>query len=387
MAAGSGCEAFFTTVQGKTICHALVFVASDAILISTDAGLSAQLISHLDNFETVPRLLSEQGFESHQSGKWWEGSYLRGGFTAGMTRGFPNRGGRHGDDGLRIGRDGMTPVLSFVDDAASRETPFFVWYAPFLPHTPHNPPERLLTKYQVQGRSEHVARYYAMCEWFDETVGTLVDHVDETGLSENTLIIYVTDNGWIQREDRGGFAPRSKQSPHEGGTRTPIMFRWPGTIAPSDRSELCSSVDIVPTILAATGAEMPDGLPGLNLLPALTSGSQIDRKSIFGEQFSHDVEDVLNPQASLNYRWVIRDQWKLILTYDGSLGRVGYPPTDFRPQLFDLIADPHESENIAAAHPEILAELVEEIENWWQVDQRNSATEWSDSPVILETGR
>ncbi|MEM7454241.1 MAG: sulfatase [Planctomycetota bacterium] len=349
--------------------------------------LRARLISHLDNFQTVPRLLSEQGYISHQSGKWWEGSYLRGGFTAGMTRGFPNQGGRHGDDGLEIGRQGMEPVFSFIDDAAEQGRPFFVWYAPFLPHTPHNPPERLLEKYTSSDRSRHVAKYYAMCEWFDETVGALVDHIDESGQRENTMIIYVTDNGWIQREDRGGFAPRSKQSPNEGGTRTPIMFSWPGTIAPADRPELCSSVDIVPTILSATGSQTPERLPGLDLMSALKDGAAIDRQSIFGEQFSHDVADVLNPQASLNYRWVIHGQWKLILTYDGSLGRVGYPPTDFRPQLYDLLSDPFEKENVAAANPDAVAALAQEIEAWWPVDQRTTVTRWSDEPVVLETGQ
>ena len=67
----------------------------------------AKLISYLDQFDTLPELLGEHGYLSHQSGKWWEGNYKHGGFTHGMTRGFPERGGRHGDDGLKIGREGM----------------------------------------------------------------------------------------------------------------------------------------------------------------------------------------------------------------------------------------------------------------------------------------
>ncbi len=65
----------------------------------------AQLISYIDQFDTLPELLGEQGYLSHQSGKWWEGNFSRGGFTHGMTRGFPQKGGRHGDDGLKIGRE------------------------------------------------------------------------------------------------------------------------------------------------------------------------------------------------------------------------------------------------------------------------------------------
>jgi len=137
------------------------------------------LISHIDKTGALPQWLSKLGYVSHQSGKWWEGNFARGGFTHGMTRGYPQKGGRHGDDGLKIGREGMRPLFDFMDSAIEQEKPFFVWYAPFLPHTPHNPPERLLKKYQTDGRSISVARYYAMCEWFDETCGQLLDRIDK----------------------------------------------------------------------------------------------------------------------------------------------------------------------------------------------------------------
>ena len=110
----------------------------------------------------------------------------------------PGRGGRHGDAGLTIGRQGMQPITDFIDLALQENQPFFLWYAPFLPHTPHNPPERLLKKYREDGRSRFVARYYAMCEWFDETCGQLLDYLDRKKLAEDTLIVFVTDNGWIQ---------------------------------------------------------------------------------------------------------------------------------------------------------------------------------------------
>ena len=148
-------------------------------------------------FHTLPsfvRELTANGYLAHQSGKWWEGSFEDGGFTHGMTR-----GGRHGDTGLTIGRTGMSPVTEFIDTASSEKKPFLVWYAPFLPHTPHNPPQRLLDKYIRPNRAEDVAKYYAMCEWFDETCGELLDHLDRRGLRENTVVIYISDNGWAAR--------------------------------------------------------------------------------------------------------------------------------------------------------------------------------------------
>ena len=91
--------------------------------------------------------LKAAGYVSLQTGKWWEGNPVAdGGFTAGMTHGDPKRGGRHGDEGLKIGREGLKPIKEFIDGAGDK--PWFVWYAVFLPHSPHTPPAVLLEKYR-----------------------------------------------------------------------------------------------------------------------------------------------------------------------------------------------------------------------------------------------
>ena len=332
----------------------------------------AQLISYIDEFDTLFELLGEEGYLSHQSGKWWEGNYKRGGFTHGMTRGFPQKGGRHGDDGLKIGREGLQEIYDFVDMAVDQDKPFYVWYGAFLPHTPHNPPERLLKKY----RGNHplpIAKYYAMIEWCDETCGQLIGYREDKKVRDNTLIIYVGDNGWIQNPEKNGFMLRSKQSPYEGGTRQPTMYSWPAKLEPAHRLDLVSSIDIFPTVLAAAGARQPSiDLPGLNLLPAMKNGSAIDRDAIFGEGFAHDIVDLKNPQASLLYRWCIQGDWKLLLTYDGEVQRNQdmHPRTEKRPQLFNLRDDPHEKTNLAGDHPEIVAQLVKKIDGWWSVTER-----------------
>ncbi len=338
----------------------------------------ARLISYIDKFDTLPELLEERGYLSHQSGKWWEGNFKRGGFTHGMTRGFPQKGGRHGDDGLKIGREGMEPIARFVAKASTEEKPFFLWYAPFLPHTPHNPPERLLKEYRRDGRPITIAKYYAMCDWFDETCGELVGILEKNGVRENTLIVYVTDNGWIQNPEKRGYAPRSKQTPYEGGVRTPIMFSWPARLEPEKRNEVVSSIDLVPTMLAAAGARIPKDLPGLNLLPNIESGARIERKFILGEGFAHDIADIAKPEASLLYRWCIEGKWKLLLTYDGEVNRyqTTHPRTEKRPQLFDLLADPHEKKNLAANHPDVVDRLAERIADWYPVTERRVIVEF-----------
>ncbi len=323
-----------------------------------------RFIQHIDRVPTLPRLLGELGYLSHQSGKWWEGHYSRGGFTHGMTHGDRTRGGRHGDDGLSIGRQGMEPIFDFIDDAVSQEKPFFVWYAPFLPHTPHNPPERLLNRYREVAPSLGVARYWAMCEWFDETCGELLEFLDERQLASDTIVLFVCDNGWnepVDPSDRlsGGIGgPGAKRSPYDLGLRTPVMIRWPGQIEPRvDAETLVNSIDLAPTILAAVGQEPAPEMQGLNLLaPELLE----TREAVFGDVYEHDVQDLDDPLASLRYRWVVRGEYKLILPN---------PPRvpDGEVALFHVIEDPHEEHNLADDKPELVSELTRLIDEWLPV--------------------
>ena len=339
----------------------------------------AKLISYLDRFDTLPDLLGEKGYLSHQSGKWWEGNFKHGGFTHGMTRGFPQPGGRHGDDGLKIGREGLQPIEEFVDHSMKKKKPFFLWYGVFLPHTPHNPPERLLKPYRDMDLPLPIAKYYANCTWFDETCGQLIDILEERNLRDNTLIVYVTDNGWINRTDKSAYAPRSKQTPYEGGIRTPIMFSWPnGNLKNGKRKDVVSSIDLFPTVLAATEARSPEGLPGINLLNNLKTERPVKRKRIFGESFAHDIADIENPEDSLLFRWTIEGKWKLLLTYDGEVNRykTTHPRKEKRPQLFNLLKDAEEENNLAEKNPDVVAKLVSKIDNWWPVKKRKVVKKW-----------
>jgi uncharacterized sulfatase len=346
------------------------------------AALREKLIANYDRAPSLIKQLGAHGYLTHQSGKWWEGSYQRGGFTHGMTRGFPQPGGRHGDDGLKIGREGLAPIFDFIDHATAEKKPFFVWYAPFLPHTPHTPPDRLFAKYKAKGiASDHVARYYAMVEWFDETCGQLIDRIAQKGLRENTIFVYIADNGWIQSPTSAGYAPRSKQTANEGGTRQPTLFSWPGVIQPGRRgAQLASSIDIVPTLLAAAGAPIPRELPGLNLLPALKSDAPTPRDIVYGETFAHDIANLDRPADSLVYRWVIEGKWKLLLTYDGAVSAryaSSNPRDEKRPQLFDLLSDPHEDKNLAAQNPAVVARLAAKLDAWWRPAGRQAQTAWA----------
>ena len=316
--------------------------------------LRREMISHIDEVATIPGLLQEQGYVSFQSGKWWLGNYSRGGFTHGMTHGDMDRGGRHGDEGLTIGREGLQPIYNFIESTG--DSPFFVWYAPFLPHTPHNPPDRLLEKYRSRTDSIHVARYWAMCEWFDETCGELLNYLDTNNLSENTMVLYVCDNGWIQQKNAPGYAPRSKRTPYEGGIRTPIMVRWPGhTNAQRDEVNLVSSIDIAPTILRACGIEPAESMHGVDLLD---KDAVSERNAVFGAAYTHDAIDVHEPRENLKYAYVISETWKLILPAEPNV------PNETA-ELYHITEDPKEQRNLAEQHPEKVRELQSRVRDWW----------------------
>ena len=337
------------------------------------AELDIPLRKQFYNHQNFVRALTDDGYLAHQSGKWWEGSWKDGGFTHGMTHGDPKRGGRHGDEGLKIGRQSMQPIKNFIDLALSKEKPFLVWYAPFLPHTPHNPPPKLLENYESIKLSREEAKYFAMCEWFDSTCGELINYLDRKNIRENTLVIYVCDNGWAaastNKKDPNQrlwkrYAQRSKSSPFEKGIRTPIMLSWPGTITPKRSQDLAHSIDLFPTIAAVSQIKPSLDLPGINLLD---SQKRKERKRIFGASYSVYNMTPGNPNGTLQYQWCIEGDWKLLLRYNG-LDTTYYKQLhvwDKEPvRLYNLKLDPHEKNEVSNENLEVIERIKNEIHKW-----------------------
>jgi len=293
------------------------------------------MTSHMKALPTLPRLLGERGYVSFQTGKWWQGAYGSGGFSHGMSRGES-----HGDAGLDIGRKTMQPIYDFIADARKNNRPWFVWYAPMMPHRPYDPPQKLLDKYKGKTDSIHLAGYWAMIEWFDETCGQLLDHLDQQRLADNTIVMYVADNGLIQRPD--GTFPRSKGTPYDGGVRTPIMIRWLGKVQPRMAEELAMSIDLAPTLLQALGLKPTPAMQGINLLDPEALKR---RTAIYGECYRFNGSDMNEPLKHLLHWWVINGYSKLIV-----------PTGKNRPALYDLKNDPEEKHDLAGepGHQETL---------------------------------
>jgi arylsulfatase A-like enzyme len=316
------------------------------------------LRSFIHRYPTLPRLLQPRGYLSLQTGKWWMGDAANGGFTAGMTHGDKTRGGRHGDEGLGIGRKTMAPIIEFINRAHAQQQPFFIWYAPMLPHSPHDAPQRLIDKYKNQAPDRETARYWASIEWFDETCGQLLDKLDEAGVADNTIVVYVADNGWVQSAQADAQSLRSKRTPYDAGIRTPIMLRWPQRITPRQSPALASSLDILPTLLAATKTPAPAGLPGLNLLDDRATKA---RRALYGASFTHDLVELQNPAANVLTRWMIEGEWKLLVPTPGQTNDEQPPELE----LYRITADPDERDNLAAQEPRRVAALRRKLDKWW----------------------
>jgi len=312
----------------------------------------------LGNSLTLPKAVTEAGYLTFQTGKLWNVTFKEVGFTHGMT----DTAGRHGDAGLKIGREGMKPVFDFIETAKAEKKPFFIWHAPLMPHDPHTPPPRIFKRYKGKGPTAAAEKYYAMVEWFDETCGELDAYLEKEGLKENTVILYLADNGWDA--ERGYDGNRAKLSPYELGIRTPMFVRWPGKVKPlRDDETLASIIDFAPTILGITGAKNPGDLPGLDLAD---HDAMKARKSIFVESYTHDIAELGAPEKSLTARMVVDGWWKLIVPGPNKPTR----PFSGVPDgvaLFDLKADPLEKADVAADHPEVVERLKGLLKADWDM--------------------
>jgi uncharacterized sulfatase len=320
-------------------------------------ALKSQLMG---NSLMLPKAISEAGYMTFQTGKLWNSTYAEVGFTDGMTK----TAGRHGDAGLDIGRKGMKPIYDFIKTAKAADKPFFIWHAPFLPHTPHNPPAEIFAKYKGKGPTAAAEKYYAMVEWLDNTCGELDEYLEKNGLKENTVILYLADNGWDGEMAHDG--NRAKLSPYELGIRSPMFVRWPAKVkSQRDDVTLAHIIDFPTTILDITGAKNPGDLPGLNLtdLDAMKK-----RETVFVEAYTHDIADLEAPEKSLISRVVINGWWKLIIPGPVKPDRP-FSGVPSKTVLYDLKSDPLEKNDVAAANPEVVERLTKLQTAQWDIQK------------------
>lgn len=248
-------------------------------------------------------------------------------------------------------------AVKFIEN--HRDQPFCLYVAHQAPHfpyqTPQSEPIREVGENKPRTIPENVHEIYeVMVEEMDQSVGRIVQTLDRLGLTRNTFIFFLSDNGAVRYGSNGPLRGHKGQL-WEGGHRVPAIACWPGHIRPGRVTDQTAiSIDLFPTILALAGVEAPEGLEidGVNLLPLLLEGEPLPSRTLFW--------------AYREQRAVRHGPWKLLLNAPGL--RPG------EPALFNLEKDLDETHNVASEHPRRVQRMLRKLEAW-EKEVHQGATE------------
>lgn len=327
---------------------------------------------------TIAEALKSKGYVSAAIGKWHIGhSPAEQGFDYSIDRNEMGYKGGHFNEEKEYLTDKLTEKAEqFI--AENKDKPFFLYLAHHAVHTPIQAKEEIINDYlDKEGVDCHNdATYAAMIKSVDESVGRVFSALEDHQLSENTIVIFVSDNG--------GYGPKTCMQPlrgakgmyYEGGIRVPMFAYWPGRIAPESTSNVpVITTDFFPTFLDLAGAEAPVGqkLDGVSLLPVFKGESTLDRKELFWhfpaylESYSNMKEQSRDTLFRTRPVSVVRkDEWKLMLfheewTLDG--GRENLSKNN-AVELYDLRSDLGERNNLASQETAKRDELLDELLEW-----------------------
>ena len=263
----------------------------------------------------------------------------------------------------------------------NRRGPFLCYVAYNVPHSPYLVPDSYFDKYKARGFDDLVASVYGMTECVDDNLGRLLAKVDELGLRDDTIVIFMSDNGPARTVDypRYNAGMRGdKGSVHEGGVRVPFFIRWPGRIKAGKTVEpIASYVDVLPTLMELAGVSAPGDLDldGLSLAPLLGPGKKRDwpDRKVFSLH-SRGPDEVLQAGAVRSQRWlaVSDPRWSRSKSKD--------PAKRAEWELYDMVADPGEKRDLAKERPQVLAELRGDFDAWFE-DVGRDGFETEPAPI------
>ncbi|MCO8125231.1 sulfatase-like hydrolase/transferase [Stieleria sp. TO1_6] len=250
-------------------------------------------------------------------------------------------------------------AVEMIETFSAQEQPFFLnlWW--LVPHKPYEPaPEPHWSDTAAVDLSDDQHRFRSMVQHMDGKVGAILKKLDELKIADNTLVLFTSDNGAAYEgfihDLKGG-----KTDLHDGGIRVPMVVRWPAAIPAGQTSEAFGhSNDLLPTFCEAAEVELPSDLPldGLSLLPHLKGDappSAQARGTVFWQLDLYKNLQRHSPKPKPYATEVaMRGKWKL-------LALNGTPV-----ELFDIHADPNETQNVMADHPDLVASLTAELAKW-----------------------
>ena len=278
--------------------------------------------------------------------------------------------------------------VAFIEEHAGNQ-PFFLCLSFNAPHAPLQAWEDDIADFDGEIPNMNRREYAAMMSAVDRAVRNVLDKLDELGQTENTLVIFTNDNGGPGGTDggpgnimRSNSANASFNTPlrgfkfdcWEGGIRVPMIYRMPGRFAAGEIREgmMTSTMDLLPTILAVGGFVelIPNNLDGVNILPQILGQSADSPHSILcwemeGSRTNEyelwaDDPDATFPWRDYQQLAIRKDRWKLI----DPLFPDSEPLANAKWQLYDLSVDPGESNDLAAQHPDIVAQLAADFADW-----------------------
>ena len=267
-------------------------------------------------------------------------------------------------------------AIKFIRDNSSE--PFFVYLPTNTPHDPLQVPEEYIAPYREKGLSEGTARLYGMITNIDDNMGRLLYTLDELNIAQNTIVIFMSDNGgWQVTDDRyRADLHGAKGQVYDGGIRVPFFIRWPERLTGGLKVDrIAAHIDIMPTLLAACGVPVPDDrkIDGVSLMALLTGSADNWKDRIIFTQWHRGDEPEL-------YRcFAARSQRYKLLQAQGAGENYDAPP-EFRFELYDMENDPFEKNDISRAEPDVLRELKTAYEAWFR---DVSATRGYDPPKIV----
>jgi len=313
-----------------------------------------------DEFQLLPEVFKQKGYTTIQIGKWHigkdpatQGVDIN---IAGNQRGGPGTyfspyrvpGLEDAPEGEYLTDRLTTEAIHILE--AHKDQKFFLYLPFFTVHTPIQGRPDLVKKYE--GRDDVNAEYAAMVECLDENMGRLMKALDELGLSDNTLVVFTSDNGGIRRFSKQDPYRAGKGSYYEGGVRVPFTVRWPGKIPAGTKSEVpVTGLDFYPTYLEILGMELENKkLDGVSLMPLLTGkGTLADRPlfwhfPIYLQAYDPETDDGRDPLFRTRPGSTMRyGKWKLHEYFE-----------DGAYELYDLSEDIGETRNLAGSQPEKL---------------------------------
>jgi arylsulfatase A len=241
-----------------------------------------------------------------------------------------------------------TECVQFIQE--NKDQPWMAVLSHYLVHSPVEGKPEKLAKYKNKATTDQTNPGYAsMVESVDESVGRLIETINNLGLEENTLVIFTSDNGGYTPKNTSNYPLMGGKSfPFEAGMKVPFIVKWPGEINPGVSEERIVGTDIYPTMLAAAGqAQRPDQhADGKNLLPLLTKNKTLKKRPIIFHfpHYSH---------ATGPFSAIIEDNWKLIRFYNDEHGAF---------LLYNLAIDPEEQNNLAAINVKMRKKLLKQLE-------------------------